>query len=237
MRFVIAGVALFASCGAFAQEQVIIRGRPAEPGELPHTVFFYTGASACTGTIVGPRVLLTAGHCVRQGGRIRFFLNDVWVQGTATVAPLYRRGTDHDLALVALDAEVFPDRYASVALGQVTAPPNNVALSGYGCNSFRTRNSGTLYIGQAPLVRATGYDWETGSLGSSQLCFGDSGGPVWLIRDNVRYDWVVAVNSKTNPRGFQSYVTRLDTKASNDFVRGFARRSGLAVCGVTHTCE
>ena len=51
-------------------QQTLIGGRVVNPGEYPELVYISNGRGRCSATIVGPQVILTAAHCVKDGGSV-----------------------------------------------------------------------------------------------------------------------------------------------------------------------
>ena len=55
-----------------APSQAIVGGQNASPGEYPSVASISYGAFSCTGTLIAPDKVLTAGHCSSiTGGRRR----------------------------------------------------------------------------------------------------------------------------------------------------------------------
>src|SRR5687768_773223 len=71
--------------GTEPRAQTIIGGEPTEPGEYDGVVALTMDGSLCTGTVVAPRLILTAAHCLlpaEQGGAVRVHYGDEGERGT-----------------------------------------------------------------------------------------------------------------------------------------------------------
>lgn len=63
------------------------------------------------------------------------------------------------------------------------------------------------------------------------LCEGDSGGPAFQYRDNIRRV-VVGVNSRTLIRARVSFLAGLGTPDANAFLRSWAVANNVKICGI-----
>ena len=171
-----------------------------------------TRRSTCSGTLIDPEIVLTAGHCV--------LLNDDYGYSDLTSSPESLRivvGADmgYNGTVVARGWEIVPhptwtgDITAGVtdlALVKLDRPVENVAtfplvdfpmpqsgqsayLVGYGDSGYG--ESGVQREGATTIWTVTPAELETG--GNANTCPGDSGGPVLIKQDG---QWAVAgVNS------------------------------------------
>lgn len=181
---------LLASCSTElasveSQSQAIYGGRPA-PDD--HAVFYLS--SGCTASLIAPRTLLTAAHCVDRG--VEWATN---AMDGMTGTPRYRvlqvqwhSGTvgdwSPDLGLVLLEQAppVTPLRWR--ATGPLPAVGTVVRHVGYGFTETRSigqRRTVELPITGAGAPQSFGISLMTGGNGVS-ICNGDSGGPA-LVRD------------------------------------------------------
>lgn len=191
---------LVASCSTqpaniAAQSQAIYGGRPA-PDD--HAVFYLS--SGCTASLIAPRTLLTAAHCVDHGVD---WASNAMVGMTGTRWRVQRvqwhSGTvgdwSPDLGLVLLEQAppVTPLRWR--ATGPLPPVGTVIRHVGYGFTETRTigeRRTVELPITGAGAPASFGISLMTGGNGVS-ICNGDSGGPA-LIRD-AQGELVLGVHS------------------------------------------
>ncbi|MBM4358244.1 MAG: trypsin-like serine protease [Deltaproteobacteria bacterium] len=161
----------------------------------PATVYIDLGGGSCTGTLITPRVVLTAKHCtngVPTSSISVFFGSDANGQGTwidAAHDEVYAKGAEGgpwDLALITLKSP-----------GPVTPVPVNekdpkqfigmqVHLVGFGVTGEYSSDSGKKRHGYSTLVSV-----EPGlvytSVKPSSTCYGDSGGPNFITVDGKEF--------------------------------------------------
>lgn len=256
MKWIIITIALLWSGVALSGEnQTLIGGTEAQPGEFPEVVYIKhqieTGRWArCTSTIIGPRVILTAAHCVKDNGEIspagfhnetalEFQVGQKVFKAQCKQAPLYRDNKeDHDVALCVTDRKM-DVKYASVAKDG-PALDDFVQLIGYGCTQQGGGggNDGILRWGEAKVVQLPSDQnnwfytrWKTA------LCFGDSGGPSMKKLDSPRTDhhWVIGVNSRGNIRDL-SLMTAMWLDKTKQFLGDFTRSTDTKICGFNLDC-
>jgi len=190
--------------------------------------------ASCTATLVAPKALLTAGHCVTPTNgdkftnyRISFATrpdDGPWYKGTATMAhPQYRSDVfgDHDVALVFLETAppVKPMPVARQNIGNVVGQQ----LTHIGTGTTVSASS-TLKLGAGDqkkkitlsITEQKAQTLRTGS-GWGGICNGDSGGPATLRIGTV--ETVAAVHSFIDDNEHclgNGYSTRVD--ANMDFL-------------------
>lgn len=206
-------------------DSMLIGGKPVPEGEFPQVVAINSQGSGCTATLVGPRVLVTAAHCARNGATVTFSHDGHTYRGVASRNPLYPR-TDADFNLVKLSEEVVGVAPIHVNAEQVQVN-DEVTLMGYGCQKIGGGDGkfGELRYGIATVKSRSGYDLVL--KGGAALCFGDSGGPGFV--DNQ----IVSINSKGNIRD-TSYCAELDKV--REWMSEWATKNQVDICGVTPGC-
>lgn len=245
MKSFILSLLISSACFATGVEHELIGGRPVELGAYPEIVYIQSGDGQsrwhCTATLIGPQVILTAGHCVANEGSIqpvvvvvRFPIGKIEYSAKCQQAPLYRsQQEDHDMALCKVDKEL-PIKPASISkVGPKIG--DKVILTGYGCiqPGGGGGNDGTLRMGLSTVSKLpVDKDHWFYTQDDSALCFGDSGGPSLLNSDD---HLLIGVNSRGNIKDL-SLLTALWTPESIAFFQDFARDSEVSICGVTDDC-
>jgi hypothetical protein len=241
-RRVFLGTALFLVAGgcagdpdplAFSDRPVgqfslpIVGGEPAAAGEYPSTVALIETHSHevfCSGTLVSPKVVVTAAHCLdwtpRQSLRVVYGYSTpalapttAWLSVSKAVAhpnydPYVRVDSDglgatNDIAVVVLQAPIanaqvapiLPPGWVDLELPDWTPTAHrDVHIAGYGISNVWTEHSGVLYKAVTPHIRHTLTEMLAGKPGLPDTCNGDSGGPAYLLRGCGL--WLVGVTSR-----------------------------------------
>ncbi len=206
----------------------LINGTPVTPGTWKEVVRITSNGSGCTATIVGPRVIITAAHCATNGAIARFTYDGKSYQATIRRSPLYP-GRDHDIAVGVVNEDIVGA--APMRIGGAAEVRQEITLLGYGCTRppGNGGNDGVLRIGKSAIVGFSGFDMVSRSPGGAALCFGDSGGPAFLMGGGGTV--LLGINSKGNIQD-TNYNARLDRKESTDFLKTFS----ATICGINSEC-
>jgi secreted trypsin-like serine protease len=181
----------------------VVGGQPAPAGKWPDVAALMDGDMAyCTGTLIAPRTVLTAGHCVDGFNPTQVKLGATDSQGPGEVIevassiffPGWRNTYDVGVLQLAQPATALP---RPVATGCVTTrlltDGAAIHLVGFGATTTEGDDPNTtLMEGDAEIVDADctpgngcqpavspGGEFVAGGQGVDS-CFGDSGGPVYL---------------------------------------------------------
>jgi MYXO-CTERM domain-containing protein len=178
------------------------------------------GANFCTATLVGPRVVATAKHCIEGGGRrgVSFgvgLLPSDPVHSFAVADIHAHDRVDAAILILAEDAtavlpEIVPIRFNRDAPNQ-TMVGREVEAAGYG-ETYDASRSGR-YFAVVQLTRVTSSEVVVDGRGRQGICFGDSGGPVMTTNEGGE-PVVLGVESWGDPSCWGvDHLTRLDTLA------------------------
>lgn len=219
----VAGAALQLACGpslesteqpGLAQSSSsIIGGEPSAPDADPAVValvmtdWLGNYDSFCTGTLIGPKTVLTAAHCVDEVSDLRIAFGARVDRPTQIIQiksqqrhpdyDPYGRRAGNDLGLIELATPaqgVQPHTFNTESLTKDWVGLE-VRHVGFGLTSAMDNSSGNEKLTVSYKVRAvTPVEIESGASGR-QTCAGDSGGPAFVVPPGSTDEVLVAVVS------------------------------------------
>jgi secreted trypsin-like serine protease len=218
-------------------EPSLIGGRPADPKDWPASVYISSGGGRCTATVIGPHVLITAAHCVSNGGTATFAVLANRYSAKCTHSKAYSGNSTADYALCKIDKMVEGIPYESVLLDpNVLKVGSEIMLTGYGCvrRGGGGGNDGIYRIGEAKVTKlpsGSNNDIVTDRQ-SVALCFGDSGGPAFYYLDKTKRV-VISINSRGNIAD-TSYLSALFTTEGVRFMNAWQQGNDMVgICGLS----
>ncbi|TAI67132.1 trypsin-like serine protease [Bradyrhizobium sp. Leo170] len=163
----------------------IVGGAPADPNLWSATLIF-DAPKRCTATVVGPKAIMTAAHCLDGTTNGEVLINNQTLALKCQSNPKYPADTTADIAMCGssgaitapnLKYEVLNTNPATVKVG------TSVVLLGYGCLIEGGPVSDTLYVGSATVKGLPVADNRYEVQGGAKLCGGDSGGAGYVMVD------------------------------------------------------
>ena len=202
----VAGLVAAAPVGAITFGSVDGAAHPNVGGLVSPTQYSDGTWLYCSGTLIAPKVFLTAAHCAEDNGPAMVTFDTAYVAGDTTysgtfhVDPLYPgpMSNPHDVAVVVLDNSVEGITPARLpAAGSLSALPSNQLFTsvGYGAHQVTNGPGGHRYLYDDVRMVATGTLNGTNktllrismnpSTGNGGTCYGDSGGPNFLGNTDI----------------------------------------------------
>jgi len=257
--FAFASLAIFAvGCtepGVGTAGQEVIGGTRSAAGSFPSVGALYDEDAQsffCTGTLISPDTVLTAGHCLAGGGPVPSFTFDRDTRGPVTtvagasviVHPMFDLNRNlaegpsqyYDLAILKLAepvTDVEPMIVPSVAEAAGLTAGTMLTLVGYGQTVDGNPGSGgVLFQGDAPVIGSSASELQIGTPGAIQNCYGDSGGPAFVdLGSGLR---TVGIVSRGATDDAACATGGLDTRV--DFYLGWIRQQAADVCVGGEAC-
>jgi len=186
-----------------ATEREIVGGANAPSGKWPDAVAVMGDMGTCTGTLIAPDVVLTAGHCA-EINPTQVIANTTDYAGSGgtrvnvarTVAYPNWENT-YDVSVVLLSqpiSGITPRKIGTSCTFNSFASNTMVRLVGFGSTQTDGKGDNTLLKEAMTAVTdpmcsggngcntmvAPGGEFIAGGTGAADSCFGDSGGPVYL---------------------------------------------------------
>lgn len=208
----------------------LINGKPVEAGTYTEVIKITTNGAACTATVVGPRVIITAAHCANNDATSTFTINGANYSAKMKRSSLYP-GKDHDVALGVTTEDI---KVKPVPVGGKAVQGNDITLLGFGCTNpgGTGGNDGILRVGNTTITGFTDFEMISRKADGAALCFGDSGGPAFTMESGKKM--LLGINSKGNIKD-TNWNTRIDLQDSQDFLKGFASANSVVICGINGT--
>jgi secreted trypsin-like serine protease len=170
--------ALAAACATLllaAPSHAIVGGSAAAPNEFPAVAEVTFGAFSCTGTLIAPNKVLSAGHCgsvtggtgfgtpaswpaflitVRVGSVTSGSGGDVVPVSRVTVHPNYLLGDGYDISVIHLsrNSTKAPVKVAGAANRAIWNPGVLATIAGFGATEEGGAGSSTLQKAQVPIT-------------------------------------------------------------------------------------
>ena len=193
--------------GAEGGTSAIVGGDAVPPGRWPDTVAVIGTSGTCTGTLIAPDIVLTAGHCAGiKPTHIIANTTDYALAGgirinVAKTTPYPNWQATYDVSVIELVAPVTgvdPRKLGTACTFDTFEADTNVHLVGFGATDTSGVQANTQLMEAMAAVSdpscmtnsgcnktiAPGGEFIAGGTGTADSCFGDSGGPVYLDTAN-----------------------------------------------------
>lgn len=217
-------------------EAQIVGGSLLKRAEWPATLNFALNAgNVCTATLIGPRVVLTAAHCLDDGAKATVELANRNIAIECNHHPDYDKvSLEADIALCHATNDIPFNAFERVSFEPVGKNEGRLFLLGYGCTDVHTlKGGGRLYGGYSSIASITDAHVVTErGPGSVQICPGDSGGAAFKLLVSEQHQgarYIIGVNSGYSiDKKELSYIARLSTY--KPFVTEWLNAHSATIC-------
>lgn len=229
----------------------IANGNSCAPGDDPTVssvvrilVTQWDGSVAlCTGTVIGPRAVLSAGHCLLNaqpdnisidtiagsfGGIDYVFHPGFTMSETDSGAVLF-----NDLAII-FSSQDLPVTAAPILVSRIPQQGEEVVVAGYGLTAPDS-SAGTIHAGEATVNNITeNHIFVVYADNEAHPCSGDSGGALWVSQNGSmaisgvvsQSDPTVTMNSMCQPGDITLY-TNINTAPTIQFILGYVPNASV----------
>ena len=164
------------------------------------TAYIESGEGSCSGTLVGPNLVLTAGHCVSDSdipsdytvfvGDEAHSVESLWQHESYDPSAEDEDAAPYDLGMLVLSNSVTTYAPIPILTGHRLQKGEQYYLAGYGTNEDTWDTSRSFIdnfkIGATTLeYRDSSLLWGTHTPFGSSICAGDSGGPAYLVEGDL----------------------------------------------------
>ncbi len=158
----------------------------------PATVFLDVGGGSCTGTLVSPKTIVTAKHCLGTTMWAYFGTDSSDDSGTWIKAAHKLGHPQADVAMLTLESEGPTTPIPLINIDLATKLGEGIRIAGFGVTSENGGGSGLKRHGVATLDSVDGgIMYATNQ--PSGTCYGDSGGPNFMTVGGTEY--IIGVTS------------------------------------------
>lgn len=226
--------------------ETIIGGTVVPHANFPELVYLVNGDhSRCSGAIIGPKVILTAAHCVSSDHKAKNYFTGVdfvEFEVRCDKTPQYASGRENlDFALCKSVKGNFKNAHPATLDRNPVALEEKVMLTGYGCTNSGGSggNNGILKMGRSLVYQLPDgiNNWFYTFNPAGALCYGDSGGPAYRNMNETKdKHMIVGVNSRGNIRDI-SLLTAVYLSKSEKWIKRWAKVRRVRICGVNLVCK
>ncbi len=219
--------------------QIVGDAKPLDPSAWPATWIFHSPTGSCTSTLIGEGTILTAAHCIADGGSATIRVGGNVKNVKCDHHPTYDGSNSYDYALCNVSPPIQGVAYET--LNTSSAYPRKgqkVGLLGYGCISdgentgqYVDNKNKVLYGGNAEVSkRPSGSSTYFVTKDDIAGCFGDSGGSGYIALSNGRRE-VAGVMSRSDIDD-ETYLSATAVTSFIEWAVKWSTEKQTEICGI-----